>query len=141
MATYSSHRLTMGKVEIESFCCLTGDIRFFHRYVYLVVLVHVSYDFCPNCLITLVDGVSQRVNFRKILKILLLRNRKEDEAETWHTCIGHRPLQKICFYSCRIRTLVAMATYSFDRLIIGRVENISTVSLGLLEFYFYRNAY
>ena len=27
MATYSSHRLyIMGKVDIDSFCCLTGDI-------------------------------------------------------------------------------------------------------------------
>ena len=26
MATYSSHRLIMGKVEIDNFCCLTGDI-------------------------------------------------------------------------------------------------------------------
>ena len=26
MATYNSHRLIMGKVEIDSFCCLTGDI-------------------------------------------------------------------------------------------------------------------
>ena len=26
MATYSSHRLLMGKVEIDSFCRLTGDI-------------------------------------------------------------------------------------------------------------------
>ena len=31
-----------------------------------------------------------------IFKILLLRNRKGDEAETWHTCIGHYPLQKLC---------------------------------------------
>ena len=23
---------------------------------------------------------------------------KEDEAETWHTCIGHCPLQKLCFF-------------------------------------------
>ena len=22
---------------------------------------------------------------------------KADEAETWHTCIGHCPLQKLCF--------------------------------------------
>ena len=28
MATYSSHRLIMGKLEIDSFCCLTGDICF-----------------------------------------------------------------------------------------------------------------
>ena len=47
----------------------------------------------------------------------------EDEAETWHTCIGHCPLQKVCvFYSSWIRTLVAMATYSFNRLIMGKVE-------------------
>ena len=26
MATYSFHRLIMGKLEIDSFCCLTGDI-------------------------------------------------------------------------------------------------------------------
>ena len=44
----------------------------------------------------------------------------EDEAETWHTCIGHCPLQKLFFYSSRIRTLVAMATYSFNRLIMGK---------------------
>ena len=44
------------------------------------------------------------------------------------------------FYSGRIRTLVAMAIYSFHRLIMGKVE-ISTVSLGIIEFYFYRNVY
>ena len=55
-------------------------------------------------------------------KILLLRSRKEDEAETWHTCIGHCPLQKFFFYSDRIRSLVAMSTYSFHRLIMGKVE-------------------
>ena len=26
MITYRSHRLIMGKLEIDSFCCLTGDI-------------------------------------------------------------------------------------------------------------------
>ena len=59
---------------------------------------------------------------KKKIKILLLRNHKADEAETWHTCIGHCPLQKLCFYSGRIRTLVAMGTYSFYRLIMGKVE-------------------
>ena len=48
--------------------------------------------------------------FVKMLKNLLLRNHKEDEAKTWHTCLGHYPLQKLCFYFGRIRTLVAMAT-------------------------------
>ena len=31
-------------------------------------------------------------------------------------------LHKLCFYSGRIRTLVAMATYSSHRLIMGKVE-------------------
>ena len=35
--------------------------------------------------------------FVKMFKNLLLRKRKEDEAETWHTCIGHSPLQKWYF--------------------------------------------
>ena len=34
----------------------------------------------------------------------LLRNHIGDEAETWHTCLGHYPLQKLCF----LRTLGAM---------------------------------
>ena len=59
---------------------------------------------------------------REKINILLLRNRKEDEAETWHTCTGHCPLQKLCFYSSRMRTLVAITTYSFNRLIMGKVE-------------------
>ena len=35
----------------------------------------------------------------KKIKILLLRNRKEDEAETWHTCM-HRtlPSTKVMFF-------------------------------------------
>ena len=37
------------------------------------------------------------------------------------------------FYSGQIRTLVAMATYCFHRLII---LEISTVSLCIIEFYF-----
>ena len=34
---------------------------------------------------------------KKKIKILLLRNRKGNEVETWHTCLGHCPLQKLCF--------------------------------------------
>ena len=34
---------------------------------------------------------------KKTFKNLLLRNDMEDEAETWHTCLGHYPLQKLCF--------------------------------------------
>ena len=48
MATDSSHRLIMGKEEIDNFFCLIGDIlNFFYRNVYCLVL-YVSYDFCPN---------------------------------------------------------------------------------------------
>ena len=32
-----------------------------------------------------------------MFKNLLLRNYKGDEAETWHTCLGHQPLQKLGF--------------------------------------------
>ena len=60
--------------------------------------------------------------FVTMFKNLLLRNHKGDEAETWHTCLGHKPLQKLCFYSGLIRTLVAMATYSSHRIIMGKVE-------------------
>ena len=47
-----------------------------------------------------------------MFKNLLLRNHIGDEAETG--CV---------FYSGRIRTLVAMATYSSHRLIMGKVES------------------
>ena len=35
--------------------------------------------------------------FVKMFKNLLLRNHTENEAETWHTCLGFHPLQKLCF--------------------------------------------
>ena len=35
--------------------------------------------------------------FVKMFKNLLLRNHIGDEAETWHTCLGHWPLHKLCF--------------------------------------------
>ena len=57
-----------------------------------------------------------------MFKNLLLRNHMEDKAETWHTFLGHYLLQSYVFYFGRIRTLVAMATYSFHRLIMGKVE-------------------
>ena len=49
-----------------------------------------------------------------MFKNLLLRNHKGDEAETWHTCLGL--YISYVFHSGRIRTLVAMATYSSQRL-------------------------
>ena len=72
----------------------------------------------------MVVGVTKRVNFRKnVLKNLLLRNHKGDEAETCHTCLRTLASTKVVFfYSGRIRTLVAMATYSSHRLIKGKEE-------------------
>ena len=64
-----------------------------------------------------------------------------DEAETWHTCLGYR-LYISCFYSDRIRTLVAMATFSSHRLMMGKEEiGIILSHWGYLGFIFYRNAY
>ena len=46
----------------------------------------------------------------------------------------------ICvFYSSRIRTLVAMVTLSFHRLIMGKVEISYLVQLQIFEFSFCRN--
>ena len=48
MATYSSHRLMIGKEEIDHFFFLIVDvICIFYRNVYSVVL-YVSYEFCLN---------------------------------------------------------------------------------------------
>ena len=42
--------------------------------------------------------------------------------------------KRYVFYSGRIKTLVAMVTYSFNRLIVEKVEiAISAVSLGILK--------
>ena len=35
--------------------------------------------------------------FVKMFKNLLLRNHIGDGTETWHTCLGYYPLQKLCF--------------------------------------------
>ena len=50
--------------------------------------------------IGLFDWLSGRLKgsiFVKMFKNLLLRNHMEDEAKTWHTCLGYYPLQKLCF--------------------------------------------
>ena len=42
----------------------------------------------------------------------------------------------MCFYSGRIRTLVAMATYIFHRLVLGKVKKKISVSIGIFGIYF-----
>ena len=44
------------------------------------------------------SGRQKGLFFVKMLKNLLLRNIKGDEAETWHTCLGHKLLHKLCFF-------------------------------------------
>ena len=41
-------------------------------------------------------GRQKRSIFVKMFKNLL-RNHKENEAKTRHTCLEHNPLQKLCF--------------------------------------------
>ena len=65
----------------------------------------------------------QKVSFFvKMFKNLLLRNHKEDEAKTWHTCLGHYPLQKLCFLFRSDKNSGCYGNLSFDRLIMGKVE-------------------
>ena len=100
----------------------------------------------PPCFICLLSKLLNLIGcwghmkgkFLKNIKKNLLRNHKGDEAETVHTCLGHWPLHKLCvFYSGRIRTLVAMETYIFHRLISGKVkiDNFFCLSLDIWNLF------
>ena len=54
--------------------------------------------------------------------MVLLRNHKEDEAETWHNCKGHCLLQKLCFLLRSDKNSGCYGNLSFHRLIMGKVE-------------------
>ena len=90
MATYSSHRLIIGKEEIDNFFRLIGDIwNFFLQKCLLSSPLRFIRLFVQ---IGEFDWLSARQKgsiFVKMFKNLLLRNHKADEAETWHTCLGH----------------------------------------------------
>ena len=84
MATYSSHRLIMGKEEIDNFFCLIGDILnfFLQKCLLSTTFVQIGeFDW--------LSGRQKGSIFVKMFKNLLLRNHMGDEAETWHTCSGH----------------------------------------------------
>ena len=78
-----------------------------------------------------------------IFKRHLLLNREADSFHIPHIAFIGRANEKLCFYSGRIRTLVAMATYSSHILIMGKVEicNFFSVSMEILGIFFYRNDY
>ena len=90
MATYSSHRLIMGKEEIDNFFWFIGDIWnfFLQKCILSSPLRFIRLWFQ----IGEFDWLSTRQKgsiFVKMFKNLLLRNQKWDESETRHTCSGH----------------------------------------------------
>ena len=89
MATYSSHRLIMGK---------RGNRHFFlSHWGYLDFFTEMFIEYSSTFHTTFVeisefDWLSGRQKgsiFVKMFKNLLLRNHKRDETETLHTCLGH----------------------------------------------------
>ena len=82
MATYSSHRLIMGKEEIDNFFCLIEDILicFTEMFIEKSSMFHMTFVQIGEF-----DGLSWRQKgsiFVKMFKNLLLRNHIGDEAET-----------------------------------------------------------
>ena len=72
--------------------------------------------------------------FVKMFKNLLLRNHIWDESETWHTCLGHYPLHKLCF--------LFLLDKNSHRLIMGKVEIEDFCQvIGDILIFFYRNNY
>ena len=99
MATYSSHRLLMGKVEICNFFLSQWrylEIFFSEMFIERSSMFHMT--FVQIGLFGWLWGRQKGSILVKMFKNLLLRNHMEDEAETWHTCLGHCPLQKLCFF-------------------------------------------
>ena len=97
MATYSSHRLIMGKAEIDNFFLShRGYFDFFTE----MFIEYPSTFHMTSVQIGEFDWLSERQKgsiFVIFFKNLLLRNHIRDKAETWHTCLGHQPLHKLCF--------------------------------------------
>ena len=87
MATYNSHRLIMGKEEIEIFFCFIRDI---WKNFFTEMFIEKSSMF-HSFFVQIGEfdwlSVQQKGSiFVKMFKNLFLRNHKGDEAEFWHTC-------------------------------------------------------
>ena len=65
MATYSSHRLIMGKEEIDNFFCLVGDIWIFFLQKCLLSSPLRFIRLLSKSVNLIVFGTAKRVNFRK----------------------------------------------------------------------------
>ena len=81
--------------------------------------------------------------FSKLLKTLLLRNHMGMKLKVGKHALEISLFINCVFYSGRIRTLVAMATYSSRRLIMGKAEIDSFCCLicNIYEFSFHRYIY
>ena len=87
MATYSFHRLIIGKVEIDHLFCLNGYSFFLPKCLLNSPLRFIRLLFESLNLIGCQGD--KRVNFleKKVKKNLFLTNHKVDEAGTLHTCL------------------------------------------------------
>ena len=86
MATLSSHRLIMGKEEIDIFSVLLGIFGFFLQKCLLSSPLRFDMTFVQIGEFDWLLGRQKGSIFVKMFKNLLLRNHIWDEAETWHTC-------------------------------------------------------
>ena len=99
IATYSSHRLIMGKVEICKCFFLSQwrylELFFTKMFIELSSTLHMTF-----VQIGVFDWLSGRQKGSIFVKTFknLLRNHMEEVADTWHTCLGHYLLQELCFF-------------------------------------------
>ena len=122
MATYSSHRLIMGQEEIDSiFSVSFGIFRFFFTEMFIEYSSMFHTSFVQIGEFDWLSGQLKASIFVKMFKNLLLRNHKVKEPKFAKDISLYRYISCV-FYSGRIRTLVAMATYSSHRLIMGQEE-------------------
>ena len=87
-------------------------------------MLYVSDNLHPDRLFCLVAGAPERANFqkKKSLKILSSETVRFMKLILCIHIPGISLYKTSCFCSSQIRTLVAMATFSFHRLIMGKVK-------------------
>ena len=85
-------------------------------------------------------GDSDTFKFSKSIRYLHLRNHKGMQLKLGINAKDISLYINCVFYSGRIRTLVAMATYNVQKLVMGKVKiDNFTVSKGIFGIYFYRS--
>ena len=90
MATYSSHRLTMGKEEIDIFFLSHwGYLDFFFTEMFIEQSSTFHMTFFQIGELDWLFGRQKGSIFVKMFKNLRFRNHIWNDAETWHTCLGH----------------------------------------------------